>query len=57
MFRKAERLFLHMTGEENLIVGGFAKRKFDNIEYNPLKEVYSLFPILGERRENRWRVV
>ena len=46
MVPEARRLFTSLTVEENLLLGGYLKRK------GPwtLQRVYELFPVLGERR-------
>ncbi len=48
MVPEGRRLFPSLSVEENLLIGGYAKRAgpWD------LDRVYELFPILGERRRN-----
>lgn len=46
MVPEGRRLFPSMSVEENLLMGGFAKRKG---KWN-LQEIYKLFPILKEKR-------
>ncbi|WOO96846.1 ABC transporter ATP-binding protein [Micrococcus terreus] len=47
---EGRRLFNSMTVEDNLILGGYSKRK-DRKNSQKLNDVYDLFPRLAERRQ------
>ena len=49
---EGRRLFPHMTVYENLLMGAYAPRARPSWEQS-LQEVYRLFPVLMERREQR----
>lgn len=46
------KLFPHMSVDENLMMGGFVHRKQKNELKQRLKNVYELFPILYEKRND-----
>ena len=46
---EGRRLFPHMTIEENLLMGGFRRKKSGNIKLE-LERMYKIFPRLKERR-------
>ncbi|WP_033828144.1 ABC transporter ATP-binding protein [Bacillus andreraoultii] len=46
------KLFPHMSVDENLMMGGFVHRKQKNELKQRLKDVYELFPILYEKRND-----
>lgn len=46
------KLFPHMSVEENLMMGGFVHRKQKNELKQRIKDVYNLFPILHEKRND-----
>jgi branched-chain amino acid transport system ATP-binding protein len=48
---EGRRLFPRMTVEENLQLGAYV-RKDDGVEAD-MQRVYELFPVLGERRQNK----
>ena len=49
---EGRRLFARMTVEENLLLGAYTRRDEAGVEHD-LAWVYSLFPVLGERRSNK----
>lgn len=49
---EGRRLFARMTVEENLRLGAYIRNDEDGILAD-LKRVYDLFPVLGERRQNK----
>jgi branched-chain amino acid transport system ATP-binding protein len=49
---EGRRLFARMTVEENLLLGAYTRRDEPGVEHD-LAWVYSLFPVLGERRSNK----
>lgn len=50
---EGRRLFENMTVIENLLMGAYAKR--ENLKAGALDEVFQMFPILDERRQQRAR--
>jgi branched-chain amino acid transport system ATP-binding protein len=49
---EGRRLFARMTVEENLQLGAYTRKDADGIAED-MERVYSLFPVLGERRTNK----
>ena len=49
---EGRRLFPQMTVEENLLMGGFRRSKSKNLQPE-LEKVYSIFPRLKERRQQK----
>jgi branched-chain amino acid transport system ATP-binding protein len=49
---EGRRLFARMTVEENLRLGAYTRRDEGEIAVD-LERIYSLFPVLGERRRNK----
>jgi branched-chain amino acid transport system ATP-binding protein len=49
---EGRRLFARMTVEENLLLGAYTRRDEAGIAQD-LDRVYTLFPVLGERRANK----
>ena len=49
---EGRRLFARMTVEENLRLGAYTRRDESEIAVD-LERIYSLFPVLGERRRNK----
>ncbi len=57
---EGKKLFSDMSVEENLMMGGFVHRRKKAQLKQSLEEVYELFPILKEKRNNpagffKWR--
>jgi len=50
---EGRRLFANMTVMENLLMGAYAQR--DNLKQGVLDEVFEMFPILQERRDQKAR--
>jgi len=48
---EGRQVFSSLTVEENLLLGAFIKRKDKSMIKETLKKVYSLFPILAERKD------
>ena len=49
---EGRRLFARMTVEENLLLGAYTRRDEAGIAQD-LDHIYTLFPVLGERRANK----
>jgi branched-chain amino acid transport system ATP-binding protein len=49
---EGRRLFARMTVEENLLLGAYTRRDEAGIAQD-LDRIYTLFPVLGERRANK----
>ncbi len=49
---EGRRLFPNMTVEENLLMGAFRRRKPGNVR-DHMNKVYSIFPRMSERREQK----
>jgi branched-chain amino acid transport system ATP-binding protein len=49
---EGRRLFARMTVEENLLLGAYTRRDEAGIAQD-LDRIYTLFPVLGERRSNK----
>jgi branched-chain amino acid transport system ATP-binding protein len=49
---EGRRLFARMTVEENLLLGAYTRRDEAGIAQD-LERIYTLFPVLGERRANK----
>jgi branched-chain amino acid transport system ATP-binding protein len=49
---EGRRLFARMTVEENLRLGAYTRKDEDGI-VKDVQRVYDLFPVLGERRQNK----
>jgi branched-chain amino acid transport system ATP-binding protein len=49
---EGRRLFARMTVEENLLLGAYTRRDEAGIAQD-LDRIYTLFPVLGERRVNK----
>ncbi|MET0135458.1 MAG: ABC transporter ATP-binding protein [Kibdelosporangium sp.] len=49
---EGRRLFGRMTVEENLQLGAYVRQDEDGIQAD-MQRVYDLFPVLGERRQNK----
>lgn len=48
--QEGKRVFHELTIEQNLLLGGFARRQGKRALMESVEEVYRLFPILGEKR-------